>query len=84
MRALMTIVGGFVASCSGCLFIILGLTVLAGIYWVHTEQIEFAGISITTTGTVTDVRRGSGKTAALTRLFNLSHGANMCIRLRAL
>jgi hypothetical protein len=57
----MTIVGGFVASCSGCLFIILGLTVLAGIYWVHTEQIEFAGISITTTGTVTDVRRGSGK-----------------------
>lgn len=63
MRALQDTFRAFAASCGGCLFIVLGLTVLAGIYWVHTEQIEFAGISVTTTGTVIDVRRGTGKNA---------------------
>jgi hypothetical protein len=63
MRAVKNIFNAFTASCGGCLFIMLGLTVLAGIYWVHTEQIEFAGIAQTTTGTVIDLRRGTGKNA---------------------
>jgi hypothetical protein len=51
------------SSCGGCLLMIIGLMTLAGIYWIHTEQVAFARIAQTTTGTVIDLRRGSGKNA---------------------
>jgi hypothetical protein len=45
----------------GCILIIAGLIILSGVYVAHLMQQDFARISVTTTGTVTELVRGSGK-----------------------
>jgi hypothetical protein len=48
----------------GMFLIILGLAILGGVFWVHTRQQAFASIAKTTTGTVIELRRGSGKNSS--------------------
>ena len=52
------------SSCGGCMLLVIGLMTLLGIYWIHTEQVAFARIAQTTTGTVIEMRRGSGKNSS--------------------
>ena len=49
------------------MFILVGLMIMAGVYWAHTQQAAFANIAQTTIGTVIDMRQPTGGTRAQNR-----------------